>query len=98
MTKAARGTVGIEQKNNKIRLRLPRAVANGSQRYIATGLEATNENHKKAQIVAWTIEEDLRNGRFDATLEKYKYKPVKVHKPATTPDRLTLWNRSGGSS
>lgn len=92
MTKAARGTVGIEVKNNKIRLRLPRVVAIGSQRYIATGLEATPENHKKAQIVAWTIEEDLRNGRFDTTLEKYKYKPVKAHKPATTPDLLTLWN------
>lgn len=39
-----------------------------------------------------TIEEDLRNDQFDATLEKYKYKPVKVHKPATTPDLLTLWN------
>lgn len=92
MTKAARGTVGIEEKNNNIRLRLPRAVANGSQRYITTGLLATPENHKKAQIVAWTIEEDLRNGRFDPTLEKYKHKPTKVHKPSTTPDLITLWN------
>lgn len=92
MSKAVRGTVGIEQKNNKIRLRLPRAVAIGSQRYISTGLAATPENLKKAQIVAWTIEEDLRNDRFDTTLKKYKHQPSKVQKREVALDLITLWD------
>jgi hypothetical protein len=92
VTKAVRGNVGSEEKNSKLRLRLPRMVANGNQRYTATGVVATPENHKKAQIVVRTIEEDLRNGRFDATLEKYKHKPIKVQKRVTTLDLLTLWD------
>lgn len=68
--KAAIGTVAIEEKQGKWRIRLPRTVAKDSARYISTRLDATPENFKQAQITAWTIEEDLRSGKFDPTLEK----------------------------
>lgn len=64
--------VGLENKQGKIRLRLPRSVAEGSSRYISTGLDFTPENQKKAQVVAWAIEEDIRRNQIDTTLERYK--------------------------
>jgi hypothetical protein len=97
--KAAIGTVAIEEKQGKWRIRLPRTVAKDSARYISTRLDATTENFKQAQLAAWTIEEELRTGQFDPTLEKYKPKPVLtlVHplgKPAKKSlDLGELWDR-----
>jgi integrase len=87
--------VGLENKQGKIRLRLPRSVAEGSARYISTGLDFTPENHKKAQIVAWTIEEDIRSSQLDPTLERYRQKfrarqTVAIQKQ---PDLFCLWQK-----
>ncbi|MBD2213405.1 site-specific integrase [Nostoc linckia FACHB-104] len=84
--------VGLETKAGKIRLRLPRSVADGSSRYISTGLTDTTENHKKAQVVAWAIEEDIRNNSLDVTLERYKqqFRP-KQQVTKTEVDLLSLW-------
>ncbi|BAY37267.1 phage integrase family protein [Nostoc sp. NIES-2111] len=65
-------SVGIENKQGKLRLRLPRAVAQDSSRYISTGFTDTPDNRKKALVVAWAIEEDIRTGQLDPTLENYK--------------------------
>ncbi|WP_017654270.1 tyrosine-type recombinase/integrase [Fortiea contorta] len=83
--------VGLETKANKIRLRLPRAVAGESNRYISTGLDSTPDNLKKAQIVAWTIEEDLQRGTLDPTLERYKesFRPKQTIQKQ--PDLLEIW-------
>ncbi|GBE90849.1 Arm DNA-binding domain-containing protein [Nostoc cycadae] len=86
--------IGLENKQGKLRLRLPRVIADGSLRYIYTGLPDTPENRKKAQVIAWQIEEDIRTGQLDPTLESYKQE----FKPKTTvnkrePDLLELWVR-----
>ncbi|MEH1768992.1 MAG: tyrosine-type recombinase/integrase [Nostoc sp.] len=68
----SKGTVGIENFRGRFRLRLPASVAKGASRYFSTGLDSTIENRKKAQVLAWTIEEDIAKDNFDWTLNKYK--------------------------
>ena len=70
-SKAAKGTVGIESFRGKIRLRLPRSIET-KNRYISTGWQDTPENSKKAQKIAWQIEDDISRGTFDSTLASYK--------------------------
>lgn len=96
--RAPRGTVGVEEKQGKWRIRLPRAVAKDGHRYIATGLDATLENYKKAQTRAREIEEDIKTGKFDSTVEKYKPKPLlTLVKPLEEPTKAlelqALWER-----
>lgn len=86
--------IGLENKQGKLRLRLPRVIADGSLRYIYTGLSDTPDNRKKAQVVAWTIEEDIRTGQLDPTLDRYRQE----FKPKTTISKhesslLELWVR-----
>lgn len=71
-TKAPKGTVGVEKFRGKFRLRLPRQIFGGKQKYISTGLEDTPENWKRVQSKAWAIEEDIATGNFDPTLAKYR--------------------------
>lgn len=54
-----RCSVGVEDKNGKLRLRLPATVAEGSKRYISTGLDSTAENVKQLQKVVLDIEQEL---------------------------------------
>lgn len=72
MSGVSKNTVGIENFRGYFRLRLPASVAKGTSRYFSTGLSSTEENKKKAQILAWTIEEDISKDAFDWTLTKYK--------------------------
>lgn len=66
MVKAKAGTVGIEKYRGHYRLRLPRAIANGSSRYISTGLAIDDPSSlKQAQRLAWDIEDSIAKGRFD---------------------------------
>lgn len=93
--KAVRGTVAIEDKQGKWRIRLPRAVAKDSQRYISTRLDSTPENLKKVQVVAWGIEDDINSGSLDVTLERYAaaFRPsLTVLKP-TKVDLGELWEK-----
>jgi integrase len=85
-------SVGIENKQGKLRLRLPRLIVDGSLRYIYTGLTDTPDNRKKAQIVAWQLEEDIRTGQLDPTLENYKqqFRP-KIRVNTCSLDLLELW-------
>lgn len=59
---AARGSVTIENKQGKWRLRLPRSVAKDSARYISTRLDATESNCEALQF---------------ASFYKYQWKPNK---------------------
>jgi integrase len=90
---ASIGLVGIEEFRNKLRLRLPRGISGSKNRYISTGLQATPENWKKAQVKAWEIEQDISNGHFDSTLAKYKLKShLTLIKSVDKPqDILTLY-------
>jgi integrase len=92
------GTVGIEEFQGKIRLRLPRHIFGGKQKWISTGLQYTPENWKTAQSEAWEIEQDMNSGNFDPTLAKYKPRThLTLVKPVEKPPQnLTLdelWER-----
>ncbi|RCJ24301.1 hypothetical protein A6770_28450 [Nostoc minutum NIES-26] len=90
-----RGTVGVESRQGKLRLRLPRTIAEVNARYISTGLDDTPENQRKAQVIAWQIEEDIQAEQLDVTLEKYRHhqqaSTVLVVKPKPLPDLRELW-------
>lgn len=89
-----RGTVGIEVKQGKLRLRLPRTIADVNARYISTGLDDTPENRRKVQVKAWQIEEDIQNGKLDPTLTRYKFNHPSIIVKRTTdePDLRQLWS------
>ncbi|AUT00352.1 site-specific integrase [Nostoc sp. CENA543] len=88
-----RGTVGIETKQGKLRLRLPRTICNVNCRYISTGLDDTPDNRRKVQVTAWQIEEDIQNGKLDPTLSRYKFNQpsVIITRIKDEPDLQQLW-------
>lgn len=69
--KQTTGTVGIEVKGNKLRLRLPRAINGESQKYISTRLDNTSENFKRLQSLAWQIKADISAGKIAETIQSY---------------------------
>ncbi len=84
--------VGIENKEGKWRLRLPRSVARDSARYISTRLDATPTNLRKVQIRAWEIEEDINTNNFDVSLYKYQFSQQKeLNKVVKEPNIKELW-------
>jgi integrase len=96
--------VNIDDKEGKLRLRLPRSVAGGKQVYIYSGLDATEINVKRVSGVANWIEEDILTEQLDPTLAKYKEKlasfknrhlvVVEPRKPVEPRfNLLTLWDR-----
>jgi integrase len=70
--KSDKGRVGVEIRNNTIRLNLPRAWFDGAQRRFAVGLSDSHENRIRAEQIAKQIELDYLALTFDSTLEKYK--------------------------
>ncbi len=70
--KASKGSAGIESFQGRLRLRLPRQLYEGSQKYLTLGLADTPENHHIAEQTAHQIELDILCGQFDRTLTKYK--------------------------
>lgn len=99
--KQSAGTVGIEVKGNKLRLRLPRAINGGSQKYISTRLENTSDNFKRVQSLAWQIEADIRDSRIADTIQGYysQFKAIPLEKvltdlvaaPTKAPTLSQLW-------
>jgi integrase len=93
--KAGKGSVGIESFQGRLRLRLPRQVYGGKQKYLTLGLENTPENRKEAEAKAWQIEKDILAGYFDPTLAKYRPQThltvVEAIKPVITLSEL--WDK-----
>lgn len=83
--------VGIENKDGKYRLRLPRSVAKDSARYISTRLNATPTNFKRVQIRAWEIEDDINTSNFDTSLYKYQFSQRELSKVSKEPNLKELW-------
>lgn len=81
--KNATGTVGLESKAGMLRLRLPRSVNAGKQKYISLGLKDNPENRRKAMLRALEIERDIAAG-IPITLDK---------KPDICYDIRELWDR-----
>jgi hypothetical protein len=82
--KASKGVVGIESFQGRLRLRLPRQLYGGKQKYLSLGLDDTPANRTIAEAKKKQIESDLAKdvivaGIFDRTLAKYRpeyLKPV----------------------
>lgn len=70
--RASKGTVGVEAFQGRLRLRLPRQLYAGKQKYLTLGLDATEENYRLASAKAKQIEADIVFEKFDHTLVKYK--------------------------
>lgn len=89
--------VGVEDFRGKYRVRLPRQVADGSKRYISTGLPVGDANHRRVQMLCLTIEDDLLSSNFDTTLARYQIKPslqlARVDgKPLGSAKLIDLWD------
>lgn len=59
-------------------------------RYISTGLDDTPANRREVDARCWAIEEDLRLGMFDTTLERYRKPTPQVRR---TPPLNELWQQ-----
>lgn len=83
-----KGCVGIESDRGRLRLRLPRSICKGSDRYLYLELMDTEANRKIASHKAAQIERDLFFNEFDSTLEKYRSPRIQISRlvPVTTPE------------
>lgn len=70
--KSSKGSVGIESFQGRLRLRLPRTLYGGKQKYLTLGVADTQENRKAAEAKARQIELDILAGYFDPSLDKYR--------------------------
>ncbi|MGF1514431.1 MAG: Arm DNA-binding domain-containing protein, partial [Elainellaceae cyanobacterium] len=57
--RAQKGTVSVESYRGRLRLRLPRQLFGGKQKYISTGFADTAINRKAAEAKAKLIESDI---------------------------------------
>jgi len=61
--------------------------------YISTRLEATPENLRKCQKIAWDIEEELSQGKFNVETYRNLFKyPKLTLVPTAKPNLLELWS------
>ncbi|HEY9629390.1 MAG TPA: tyrosine-type recombinase/integrase [Coleofasciculaceae cyanobacterium] len=70
--KRSKGKVGVESKEGRLRLRLPRQLFDGQQKYISLETEDSPINRELAQHQARQIEIDILTNCFDQTLNRYK--------------------------
>lgn len=66
-----RGEVGIMVRGDRLSLRWS---FNGERKYLSLGLEDTKLNRAIMQQIASEIETDIKNDRYDRTLDKYRRK------------------------
>jgi hypothetical protein len=59
--------VGLEAFQGRLRLRLPRQLFGGKQKYLTLGLPDTDVNRNMAEAKAMLIESDIALERFDYT-------------------------------
>jgi integrase len=67
----SKGLVAVEAFRDRLRLRLPRQLFGGKQKYLSLGLPDTVLNRRVAESKAKLIESDIAMERFDPTLKKY---------------------------
>ncbi|NES97260.1 MAG: DUF3596 domain-containing protein [Desertifilum sp. SIO1I2] len=89
--KASKGSCGVESFQGRLRLRLPRSLYGGKQKYLTLGMADTPENRKAAEAKARQIELDILADNFDPTLAKYRPKThLAVVEPTVT--LKSLWS------
>jgi integrase len=97
--KNAKGSVSIEAFQGRLRLRLPRQLFDGKQKYLTLGLPDTVVNRRLAEAKAMLMESDIKLERFDVTLVKYgaKQTPIPLPSDASGPvsslSILELWEQ-----
>ncbi|MBW4689325.1 MAG: DUF3596 domain-containing protein [Komarekiella atlantica HA4396-MV6] len=72
-----KGSVTVQSFQGRLRLRLPRQLFGGQQKFLTLGLDDTPGNHQIAEAKAKEIEKDIQvnvlvPGTFDHTLNKYR--------------------------
>lgn len=91
--KTSKGTVALENRDNRIRLRWS---ASGKRYSLALGLPYTSINVKAAQRISAQIELDIASGNFDQTLEKYRINQTTSKKASNTFSKeylLPVWDK-----
>ncbi|GAB4380715.1 MAG: tyrosine-type recombinase/integrase [Elainellaceae cyanobacterium] len=94
--KSAKGTVSIESFQGRLRLRLPRALYEGKQKYITLGLADTPENRAIAEQNRALAERDIKFDLFDFTYSKYKpgsHAPLEIVKDKPPLKLDELWEQ-----
>ena len=96
--RAPKGSVGVESFRGRLRLRLPRHLYDGKQKYLSTDLADTDTNRRVVEAKAKLIESDIALERLDYTLVKYgKSQPpqLTVLEPLKLQSMkvLELWER-----
>lgn len=90
-------TLGIQAVRGRLRLRLPRSLYDGKQKYLSLGIDDTPENQKVAKAKAIQIESDIAHDRFDITLNKYRAEHLRLVEPGEKPTELLslteLWTK-----
>ncbi|MBC1235926.1 tyrosine-type recombinase/integrase [Nostoc sp. 2RC] len=87
--------VGIEVSKGYLRLRFPRALFNGNQKYLSLNLTDTPENQVVAELKVRQAELDILAGNFDFSLGKYKIQTtlVNIASKQKTYNLLSLWEK-----
>lgn len=91
--RSSKGSVGVETFQNRLRLRLPRQLYGGKQKYLTLGLEDTPSNRRVAEAKAKQIESDIVLEKFDDTLNKYRPDHAKLVESPKAINLAELWNR-----
>lgn len=96
--RAPKGSVGIESFRGRLRIRLPRHLYDGKQKYLSTDLADAAINRKVVEAKAKLIESDIALERFDYSLVKYgKPKPFQLTTleppPLQSMKVIELWER-----
>ncbi|HEY9640861.1 MAG TPA: hypothetical protein V6C57_10275 [Coleofasciculaceae cyanobacterium] len=88
----SKSLVGIESDRGKLRLRLPRSLYKGKQKYIALGLSDNEDNRRVAEIKQRQAELDILADNFYHTWNKYR---VINHLVVAKPEMQfsKLWER-----
>jgi len=84
VSKRSKGSVGIETFQGRLRLRLPRQLYGGKQKYLTLGLDDSPGNRRIAEAKVKQIESDIIYERFDYTLNNYRLEHARLVVDPTT--------------
>ena len=74
----SKGTVSVEVFQGRLRLRLPRQLFDGKQKYLTLGLSDTKINLKIVEAKAQETQTDIVLEQFDYALDKYRPTHLKL--------------------
>lgn len=88
--KAKKGTISVQNREGMLRLRLPRSWYNKIV-YLSLGIPDTPENKLIAVAKKGIMESDYIYGRFDFSLDKYRFEPVPKNEELSLLDLFTQY-------